>query len=842
MFRSERWIRLLSLLALIACTSIPTATSRTQDAARTSSDAAALQQRAIKRIEFCALQLRKTGDLQSVQNEFRQAEDELSRSYQDFIKSHNLAAAALSLHKLADVQRLLYRWQPAQQLYKEAFDLARRANHVGYQVKTLIGQARVASNGPKDYNTAINYLDEAIRLSEQGVDKKDLFDIYHLKSSALSSRRELAAAFDYASRAFSIASETNDPDLLFYGYFSRGGIYQSLGLGCDVKRGVRHCIDALDRAKSDLEQSLSLARKQGYDFFAEHLTKMLNANKLYREPLRDSDRYSQVVSNTRVFNPTHPREVYISEELYSPPEPFSPLQEIAIRAGMEIVKEDAAGFYQEAILLYSRGQVEASVKSFLKAVERLEADRRRLNDELGRSAFFIDKMLVFYDPILLLSQLNRHAEAFELMERSRSRLLADLLHTQDLNLAQPSDRTSYAESVKLRSRISQLQKDVLMRSAERQNVEQIAGTKKEIERLEGEYQDLISKVIASGSKLQELIASKPVSLISFQQLMKREGFEALSYLVLDGQVVLWHFSGDAIHARSVFLLREHLTNKIDSFRQGLRDRNVKFDEKVARELFLFLIQPALQWIKSDRLVIFPHENLHSIPFQALIDPATGRAFGERFNISYAPSASVLLRLKRSGSIRQGQLLAAADPTSVEAKREVSAISKLYPTSSRIISDALVKEVDLKRMVAGHDLIHLSVHGKFLAQEPLLSHLKLDQGGSDDGQLTAAEMFGLPLQNAHLVVLSACETGQAKATRANEVIGMERALLYAGANNLVLSSWKVDAASTALWMETFYREAQTKPLVEAARLALIAVKNDPRYSHPYYWGPFLMIGR
>ena len=72
--------------------------------------------------------------------------------------------------------------------------------------------------------------------------------------------------------------------------------------------------------------------------------------------------------------------------------------------------------------------------------------------------------------------------------------------------------------------------------------------------------------------------------------------------------------------------------------------------------------------------------------------------------------------------------------------------------------------------------------------------------------------------------------------------MLRALLYAGANTLVLSSWKVDAKSTALWMTTFYREAQGKPLSEAARTALRAVKQRPDFSHPYHWAAFSMIGR
>ncbi len=61
-------------------------------------------------------------------------------------------------------------------------------------------------------------------------------------------------------------------------------------------------------------------------------------------------------------------------------------------------------------------------------------------------------------------------------------------------------------------------------------------------------------------------------------------------------------------------------------------------------------------------------------------------------------------------------------------------------------------------------------------------------------------------------------------------------------SLVLSSWEVNAGSTKLWMETFYREGQTKPPAEAARLALVAVKSRPEYSHPFFWAPFVMTGK
>ena len=201
-----------------------------------------------------------------------------------------------------------------------------------------------------------------------------------------------------------------------------------------------------------------------------------------------------------------------------------------------------------------------------------------------------------------------------------------------------------------------------------------------------------------------------------------------------------------------------------------------------------------------------------------------------------------MRKKKAGSLRAGNLLAVADPQLEDARDEVQAIGGLYPGRSKIVFEVPAKESDIKAWVGGYDLIHLSVHGKFRADEPLLSHLVFSKGGPDDGNLTAAEMFGLPLEKARLVVLSACESGQVTATHANEIIGMERALLFAGANSLILSSWAVDAASTKLWMETFYREAQSKPLSEAARAALVAVKKRPEYNHPYHWAPFLLIGR
>ena len=282
------------------------------------------------------------------------------------------------------------------------------------------------------------------------------------------------------------------------------------------------------------------------------------------------------------------------------------------------------------------------------------------------------------------------------------------------------------------------------------------------------------------------------------------------YLSLSDSTVIWHIGGDSVQVVKVFYSRASLVDRVAALRKSAADANVTFDEKAATELFLTLVNPVLQYTRTKHLVIVPHEDMANLPFQLLKNPQDGSFLGERFQISYAPSATILAGLNRRPDFVNGHLLAMADPGIANAVAEVNAIGGLYPGRAKIVTDTLASKQSLKSSTSGYNLLHLSVHGVFDTNNPLLSYLKLRPAQGDDGHLTAAEMFGLNLPENSLVVLSACETGLVKATHGNDVLGMVPALLFSGASTLVLSSWKVDAASTAIWMQTFYREARTKP--------------------------------
>ena len=122
-------------------------------------------------------------------------------------------------------------------------------------------------------------------------------------------------------------------------------------------------------------------------------------------------------------------------------------------------------------------------------------------------------------------------------------------------------------------------------------------------------------------------------------------------------------------------------------------------------------------------------------------------------------------------------------------------------------------------------------------------LAQDSTLAEDGILYLGEVYNLNL-NADLVVLSACETGLGKIARGEGLIGLTRGFLYAGAQNLLVSLWQVNDASTSQLMIDFYRNmlnGESKPTaLREAKLALI--ENDPKYAGPYYWAPFVLIGK
>ena len=110
----------------------------------------------------------------------------------------------------------------------------------------------------------------------------------------------------------------------------------------------------------------------------------------------------------------------------------------------------------------------------------------------------------------------------------------------------------------------------------------------------------------------------------------------------------------------------------------------------------------------------------------------------------------------------------------------------------------------------------------------------------DAYLSLYDLYQLKL-SAELVTLSGCATGMNVVTPGDELLGLVRGLLYAGAQSLLLSLWDVHDQSTADFMTCFYRRLQGRnDKASALQGAMIELRE--RYPHPYHWAPFTLTGR
>ncbi len=864
--RLAAWVAALTLLILLA---IGTAAG----AATPTTRAQALFDSAVARIDAYIDDFRRSFDRAAGRDALAQAERELEDSARLFRAAGADAQAARALLRIGDVRRYRDEWRAATAKYREAQALAQQAGATDVESKALMGQARASLYGPKTTGAALDLTRRAVTLAQQVSDRSYLFDAYDLLAQIQITQGDLVGAADALNRAFALEAAVADDKLLFYGYLDRADIYQKLAEQCDYERDFAPCFEAVALARRDYTAALGKAEALGWSGLAEQTRGFINRLGMREQLIRSQQSLHQLITDSATFQPRSAREVLVHERFAGGSNPHLEglLQWIESEGGLPAA-EDARGAYIRGLLSDMQGDSDAALDWYVRATDLLETDRQALYDERARGSFLADKVDFYYTLMLNLLERRRHAEAFAAMERSRSRVMSDLLASKQLALSDPQQSALYSRLQGLRSEIAQHQACLFGLRAQRLDepacgeldqaevqsgapdrgaaviadgatatVRDPAPVQTRLDGLQQDYERLAARIQTETPRLAELVVSEPPSLSQLQAALAAADSEMLAYVALESQLVLWHISATRVQVYSVFLPRSELQRKVGLVRDSLTRPAGAFDLKTGYELFLYLLNPILDEIRTDHLVLVAHDDLHYLPFQALPMEPTGHSFlGEKFQISYAPSASLYLSLPAAEPLRQVELLAVADPALRNAPSEVRAIGALFPGT--VIADALPTEARVQAALAGRGLVHFAVHGRYAAHEPLLSHLYLRAGDGGDGRLTAAEMYGLPLDAARLVVLSACETGTVKATHANEVLGMMRGLLFAGADALLLSAWKIDDAATAEWMRAFYTAAASATPAAAARSAIRELRQNPAYRHPYYWSPFLLIGR
>jgi CHAT domain-containing protein len=256
----------------------------------------------------------------------------------------------------------------------------------------------------------------------------------------------------------------------------------------------------------------------------------------------------------------------------------------------------------------------------------------------------------------------------------------------------------------------------------------------------------------------------------------------------------------------------------------------KHARRILQRLHAALIDPLDLGGNKRRLIFVPYGILHFLPFHLLYDG--NQYLIEKYETLILPAAGLATRpaLKRApGALALAHSWNGKLPyTTAEAK----IVQKLFGGSIRT-------EEQANRAVLGESpvqILHIAAHGHHRLDQPDLSFLQLA-----DGQLYADDVMQQDL-SYELVTLSACETGRARIATSDDLIGIGRSFLYAGAGALVLSLWQVEDKSTLQLMERIYAAlcaGASKPA--AMRRAQLSLLAENQGLHPAFWGSFQVVG-
>ncbi len=222
----------------------------------------------------------------------------------------------------------------------------------------------------------------------------------------------------------------------------------------------------------------------------------------------------------------------------------------------------------------------------------------------------------------------------------------------------------------------------------------------------------------------------------------------------------------------------------------------------------------------------------------------GEGASERLRASQSvPELQQAMRdvgLSRQDGIRMPRLLATRD--------EVRAILKSTPPGAVMVAMDFEasRETAMSPALGEYRIAHFATHGLLNEEHPELSGIVLtlvdEQGHPQDGFLRLHDIYNMDLP-VEMVVLSACSTGLGGEVRGEGLVGLVRGFMYAGAERVVASLWKVDDTATGALMERFYQLMLEKDMPPAAALrqAQIALSRQKRWRSPFYWAAFVLQG-
>lgn len=467
-----------------------------------------------------------------------------------------------------------------------------------------------------------------------------------------------------------------------------------------------------------------------------------------------------------------------------------------------------------------RGLTDAAVASYREAVMAVESLRARLKSEEARAGF-LGTSLAAYERLIALSGSRPGGEqlAFEMVERAKARAFIELLADRPLRPPQAVPARLLRRERSLRAGLSHLYAMGAHAGSDGPPGRRIA-------RLEADLEEVYRQMRRLDAQYAGCRTVDPLPLDEVQRRLP-PFTSLLEYFETGDEIGCFVIDRTSVSMRmlpgAAATVRHHLT---PGEAAGTSSPATDDERSDAHALYAGLLAPVEELLKdSSDVCIVPHGLLHYIPLHALGDPTP---LLERRRVTYSPSVSVLLRDQHQtapgGASEAAECLALGFNGTNLHYAELEARCVAAVTGGTVRTGAEATAEALYGQGPAHRVLHLACHGTFNPQAPLASGLMLA-----DGKLDAMTILQGPRLHADLVVLSACDTGQARVLRGDELMGLARSILYAGASAVLVTLWPVDDLATALLMDAFYRfrgalSAGTESTAEALRRAQMALRS------------------
>ncbi len=704
------------------------------------------------------------------------------------------------LSELGTTYQEMYRYEEAIAFYQQALTAARASQNQASEQSALSSLGFVYQNLGRSQD-ALSCFEEALALARVLGDRQSEGEILHNLAALYHALAQPEMMLEYAMVALAVAREMESRRFL-------GSALNAVGVAF---REIHLYEDALGHYQQALEIARSVGNHRGTIITLGNIG-VIQANLRQYETSLDSFKE-------------------------------------ALTLARDIGDQDGEGFilHNQAAVYIDLGHYRQALEYFEQAIKAVEALRQDLLSEELRIGYFTNIGDIYADYIALLVEQGYTERALEAVERSKSRTFLEQLgyeafptpeipSTQQELLSAEAGMLHELRALQdmIRDAVGEAQLEYFAQQRDKRKT--LDALWEQLEVFAPDYVALRRGDPGDYRQIQAFLDDQkvPAALVEFYTLPDRIVVFVLRSGARNGAVVQIPMAQNRLRR----LVQNCEREVADYPRYGdIGQRWQTLAEPLLAEVLLHLDGVELVYL-------VPHGLVHYLPLHSL--RVNGDYLTDCFPIAYAPSTAVLSRViqRKTGMESTGDgreaLVLGYTPSKYERavfEGEAVQIADFFGTKARLSQEAT--GTLLREQGAHYDILHLSCHGFFRSNDPLASGLLLA-----DGVLTARDIMGMRL-NADLVTLSACQTALSDQQPGDELVGLTRALLYAGASSVLVTLWSVDAVAALELMTDFYSRLQgmggNKGTSKVTALQEAMLELRKKREPPYYWAPFILVG-